>query len=34
MVINGRHHLDDLKRSMPSGCKLVSGLIDAEILSF
>jgi hypothetical protein len=33
-VINCRHHLNDLKRSVSSGHKLGGGLIDTEILAF
>ena len=34
MVIDWGHHLDDLKRSMISGCKLGCRLTETEISSF
>jgi hypothetical protein len=33
-IINGGHHLDDLKRSMPLGCKLGSQLVCLKMTSF
>jgi hypothetical protein len=33
-IVYGRHHLNDLERTMSSGRKLGSRLIDPEILAF
>jgi hypothetical protein len=32
-IVDGRHHLNDLKRAMSSGHKLGGGLINTEILA-